>query len=330
MSRNFHRTCTLSLSGPGGKTIVRGGGSTDLAVQFAIESRTSQAPDQAQIVIYNASPATAAMVENEFTDITLSAGYDGNEGPIFYGSIVETQYGEKVDKFTTTVLRIYAAAFDKPYNQARVNTSLAAGCSPQDVVDTCVAAMQPFGINGSRIVGVDLSQPKFPRGVVLAGMARDYLREVALSAEATWNLDQGQVNVVGVNASYPGKPIVLSPSTGLVSQPIKRQLGVICSCLINPAIQLSTNIDLRSKVISSKYNLNNDPAGVLDTTMVGDFDSLNNATSIYRVLHIKTDGNTRGGDWEMELTLGVGNGLNFAQAAAAYDPNLGGYGQGHS
>ena len=329
MGRNFHRTVSLSLSGKGGQTVVRGGGD-GLAIQFAIESRTSQAPDQAQIVIYNASAATAAMVENEFTDIVLSCGYDGNEGPIFYGSIVETQFGERVANFTTTVLRIFAAAYDKPYNLARVSTSLAAGCSPQDIVDTCVAAMKPFGISGSRIVGVDLSQPKFPRGVVMAGMARDFLREVSLSAKATWNLDQGQVNVVGVNANYPGKPIVLSPSTGLVSQPIKRQLGVICSCLINPAIQLSTNIDLRSKVISPKYNLNNDPAGVLDTTMVGDFDSLANSTSIFRVLHMQTNGNTRGPEWETELTLGVGNGLNFAQAAASYDPNLGGYGQGHS
>ena len=324
MSQQFLRTCTLSLSGGSGDSlVVRGGGPTDLRVQFAVESRTTQAPDQCQIVITNPAPATVAKVQNEFTDIVLSAGYEDNSGQIFYGSIVETQYGEKVNDYTDTLLRIFAAAYDKPYNQGRISQSLAAGCSPQDIVDACVGVMAPYGITGSHVVGVDLSQPKFPRGVVLAGMARDYIREVALTARATWTLRDGKVNIIGANARDTGSTVVLSAKTGLIGQPILRQEGLIARCRINPAIQLSTNVQIDAQIVRPKFNLGNDQTGSLNPATTADYDIYNGAGSVFRVLHMQTNGDTRGEDWSTELTLGVGNVLNAAQGAMHLDPNLG-------
>ena len=324
MSQQFLRSCTLSLSGGGADAfVVKGGGPTDLKIQFAVESRTTQAPDQCQIVITNPSMTTVTKVQKEFTNITLAAGYEGNVSTIFYGSIIETQYGEKVNDFTDTLLRIFAAAWDRPYNQGKVSTSLAAGCTPQDIVNACVASMAPYGITGSNAVGVDLSQPKFPRGVVLAGMARDYLREVALSAGATWNLDGGKVNIVAANTLQPGTTIAIGPKTGLIGQPILRQDGIIVRCRINPAIQLSTNVRVDAKIVSPSFNLGNDQTGTLSPSTVSDYEIYKGAGPVFRVLHMQTNGDTRGGPWETELTLGVGNILNAAQLKLNYNSNLG-------
>lgn len=251
MSRQWLRKCRLEFAGGGG-LIVEGGKSDQLRVQFATESRTTQSPHQAQIIITNAAPATATKVQKEFTKLTLLAGYEeGNFGPIFTGNTIETQYGEKVNDFTDTLLRIWCSGWDDAYNQAKVSTTLAAGCTPQDIVNTCLQAMSPFGVTLGQVAGIDLSQPRFPRGVVLAGMARDYLREVAQTAGATHTINDGKLDIIGKNATLPDTGIVISAATGMIGQPILRQDGVIVRCRINPAIRVKKHRSVADQPVIS-------------------------------------------------------------------------------
>ena len=323
MSQQFLRSCTFSLSGGGADAlVVKGGGPTDLKIQFAVESRTTQAPDQCQIVITNPSMTTVTKVQKEFTNITLAAGYEGNVSTIFYGSIIETQYGEKVNDFTDTLLRIFAAAWDRPYNQGRSRPPLRLDAPRRT---SSMRAWRHGALWHHREQrGRRRSQPaQVSRGVVLAGMARDYLREVALSAGATWNLDDGKVNIVAANTLQPGATIAIGPKTGLIGQPILRQDGIIVRCRINPAIQLSTNVRVDAKIVSPSFNLGNDQTGTLSPSTVSDYEIYKGAGPVFRVLHMQTNGDTRGGPWETELTLGVGNILNAAQLQLNYDSNLG-------
>lgn len=316
--RNWLRACTLSLTGGGGDgKILTGGGPTDLRVSFQIESHTLQSPDLAQFVIFNPSRQTAVKVQKEFTDLVFSAGYEGNTGEIFKGSIVETQYGEKIDNFTTTLLRIWCANSDLAYSNARVNTSLAAGSTPQTIVDTCLQSLGQFGVTMGQVAGIDLSQPRFPRGIVLAGMARDFLREVALSKGATHTLSNGRLSIVGKDASVPGGPIVLSPSTGMIGQPIQRPEGIIVECLINPAIQVNTNIQIKSDIVSPSINGSPVLPNLTDrqTQLQNQLDPNGN----YRVLHSLINGDSRGDAWTMTLTtLGVSQQVNQTQAGLGY------------
>ena len=315
MSQQFLRTCSLSIGS--GSPVVTGGGPNQLRVQFAVESRVSQGPAQAQIMITNASPSTAAKLQKEHTTLTLSAGYESNSGPIFTGQIIETQYGEKVDDFTNTLLRIWCAGWDDAYNQAKVSTTLAAGSTPQNIVDTCLTAMAPYGVTMGQLAGVDLSTPAFPRGVTLAGMARDFLREVALSKGATHTVNNGKLDIVAKNASVQSSGIVISAATGMLGQPILRQDGVIVRCRINPALQVNTAVTVQANIISPNFELGSDLTGTLNTDTVADYQNRLSSTGQYRVLHLKTNGDSRGGPWETELTLlAQGTAPNAAQLQA--------------
>lgn len=320
MGQNFLRSCSLSLSGAsGGATIVNGGGETDLRVAFQVESHTLQSPDLAQFVIFNASQSTAAKVQKEFTEVSFSAGYASNVGQIFKGSIVETQYGEKVEGFTTTLLRIWWANSDLAYNQARVNQTLAAGHTPQDIVDTCLKAMQPYGVTMGQVLGVDLSQPRFPRGATLVGMARDYLREIAMTKGATYTLSNSQLSIIAKDAtiSSGNGPTVLSAQTGMLEQPIQRPEGVIVKCLINPAITVNSLVQIKSNIISP--SINGSPVLPDLTTQKGLLDNQLSSDGVYRVLHVQIDGDTRGPDWTMTLTtIGNGQKTNTVQAGLGY------------
>ena len=221
MTQNYLRACTLSLSDTSGAPaglVVTGGGPTDVRVVFEIESHTLQSPDVAQFTLFNVNAETAAKVQQEFKELIFTAGYEQNQGEIYRGSIVETQYGEKVDNFTTTLLRIWCANSDLAY-RAPVNKTLAAGSTHQTIVDTCLAAMQAAqpGFTMGQVVGVDLSAIKFPRGMVLAGMSRDFLRETCLSLGATYTLTGNKLTIIGKGSSGTNSSgVVLSAANGML------------------------------------------------------------------------------------------------------------------
>ncbi len=329
MGENWLRCCTLSLSGASGAAggiVLQYREGTDLSMDFEIESHTLQSPDVACFVLRNVSPATAAKVQKEFTEVVFSAGfleYQGNpnprEGEIFRGQIVETQYGEKVDNFTTTLLRVWCANSDLAY-RAPVSTALAADSTHQNIVDTCFKAMQAAqpGLTMGPVVGVNLSAFQFPRGLTLTGLARDYLRESCLSLGATWTLTGNKLTILAKDSPGTGSSgVVLSGESGMLGQPIQRVEGVIVSCLINPAIQLNTTVTIQSSVVAPQVTPNAIVPGSVDRQQ--QLSNQINADGEYRVIHMVTNGSTRGSDWTMKLTtIGVGSNINTTQAGLGY------------
>ena len=321
----FDRVCTLSLSGSSGAggTVIRYDESEGncLSMDFEIESHTLQSPSLACFVLKNVSAATAAKVQKEFTEITFTAGYRySSEGELFRGTIVETQYGEKTDNNTTTLLRIWCACSDLAYKHGRVNTSLGAGSTHKDIVDACLKGMQAAqpSLSMGSVVGVDLSAVRFPRGLTLAGLARDYLRETCLSLGATFTLFGNKLSILSTNAPGTGSSgVVLTPDTILGGPPIQRLDGVIVSCLINPAIDLNTTITIKGPIVSPNVTGNAIVPGSIDKQ--GQLANQLNAKGDYRVIHMLTRGSTRGPDWTMTLTtIGVGQNVNTTQAGLGY------------
>ena len=292
---NFLPVATLTAED--GTDLLQGG----LRLRFETISHTQQALGQANFIITNATPALVSSLA-EFKKVTLACGYKSGAAPgtIFSGTLTEYQYGER-EKNTDPLLRLWAADGDSAYNQAKVSTTLAAGSTPKDIVQKSLQAMQPHGISMGQVVGIDLSQPKFPRGYVLSGMVRDVLREVALSKGATWNLNSGKLNMIGKGAAVPGGPVILNGSTGMIGQPIQRIEGIIVRCLINSAITVDSNVQIDQKSIVQTQVLNADlqnQDGITQNLLA----SQGVTDGTYRVLRVKANGDTRGGIWEMELT----------------------------
>ena len=327
-------------SGPGAAggtgSGVAGGKTLDLSqlrCRFECVSRTTQELAAANIIVSNVGRSTYSQFGQEYTKITLSCGYEGGPtGIIFSGTITQVEYGEHENN-TDTLLRIWARDGDQASNQGVINTTLAKGSTPKDIVDRCLQAFAPFGVTMGQVVGVDLTAQKFSRAYPLAGLAREYMREVATSLGATWNINGGKLNLIAKGVQTPGSPIVLNANTGLVGWPIQTVQGIMVRSLINPAITVDCNIQLDAKSIAQTtvVNANVSQSGD-DAILKQNLEALGVNDGVYRVLYIKTTGDSRGRDWYMDLTCigsftGVGNinqvnaGLNVAPNAAGIGPS---------
>jgi hypothetical protein len=252
-------------------------------------------PNYATIKVYNLSDATARQVQKEFTQVRLQAGYEGGSyGVIFSGTIKMVRRGR--DNATDTYTEILAADGDMARNFGIVSTTLAAGSTQkQQVQATAKALGLPIGYTP------DLPAAALSRGKVLYGMARDRLNDIADTTNATWSIQNGQVQLTPLTSFVPGDAVVLTSNSGMVGLPEQTEDGIKVKALLNPQIKIGRLLQINNKSIQGAFlggqnlfaqgRLENLPGLLPKVTWDG----------FYRVYVSEFEGDTRGQPWYSNL-----------------------------
>lgn len=283
--RCWLRACSLVVGGDDGKGVEL----SELRITFKAKKCDVETPNSAEINVYNLSKDTASRIQREFTQVTLSAGYQGNVGLIFKGNIrqVRTWREGGVD----TVLEILAADGDRAYNFATVNTTLAAGSTPKDRVNVCQGSMSAKGVGAGHTP--DLGGQPLPRGKVMYGMARAYMRDEARDTDTDWSIQDGKMQMVPRKGYLPGEAVLLTHETGLVGTPEQTQEGITVRALLNPLLRIGGRIKLDNDSVKRMQSPLKFAAGQTAARLDDD--------GIYRILKVEFAGDTRGTDWYADM-----------------------------
>jgi len=287
-SEQFLRKCTLLISDNEGEGLDL----SQLRIKFSVKRSDTQTPNMAEIRIYNLEEETANLIKKEFSKVILQAGYESNFGVIFQGNIKQVYSGR--ENATDTFLDIIAGDGDLAYNFAIVNTTLAAGVGQSDQINAAISSMNDKGVSAGNVS--NSSNVKLPRGKVMFGMARDYLKQSAETTNTTWSIQDGKVQFVPVASYLSGEAVVLTAKTGMIGTPVQTNEGVNIKCLLNPKLKIGGRVQLDNENIARlKINLlvpgspANIPAPITDD-------------GVYYVLIIEYQGDTRGQEWYSTIT----------------------------
>ena len=294
--RCWLRACSLVVGGNSGSGLDL----SELRITFKTKKGDLETPNSAEINVYNLSEATASRIQREFTQVALSAGHVGNSGLIFRGNIrqVRTWRENGVD----TVLAILAADGDRAYNFATVNTTLAAGSMPADRVRVCQGSMAAKGTEAGYTP--DLGGQALPRGVVMYGMARQYMRDEAQNTGTDWSIQDGKVQMVPRKGYLPGQAVLLTHETGLIGTPEQTQEGITVRSLLLPNLRIGGRIKLDNKSVKRMQSPLKMAAGQTAPRLDDD--------GVYRILKVEFSGDTRGNDWYADmLCVGVDDTLRI-------------------
>ena len=263
---------------------------SNLRITFKTKKGDAETPNSAEINVYNLSDETASKIRNEFTQVFLSAGYVNNVGLIFQGNIRQVRIWREngVDK----ILAILAADGDKAYNFATVNKTLAAGSRPADRVNVCQESFKNKGAGNA--YAPDPGGEALPRGKVMYGMARKYMRDEARDTDCEWSFQDGKMQMVKKSGYLPGEAVVLTSETGLVGSPEQTQDGVTLKCLLNPRLKVGGRIKLDNASIKEAQTQIGKAGGEQPPALDSD--------GFYRIIKIDYTGDTRGNDWYAEIT----------------------------
>lgn len=264
---------------------------SELRCKFSVKRSDTMTPNVADIRVYNLEENTAIRIRDEFRNVILQAGYEGNYGVIFKGNIKQVIIGR--ESATDTFIDIIAGDGDRAYNFAVVNATVAAGATQRDVVNTAVQSMNSKGVTEGHIG--DMPTAQLPRGKVMFGNARNFLRDVADMTDKSWSIQDEKVTFVPKKSYLPGERVVLTSKTGMIGTPQQTNEGVNVKCLLNPNIQIGGRVEIDNRSIERlKINLSvpNSPANIPAPLT---------ADGVYYVLVAEHEGDTRGVPWYTNL-----------------------------
>jgi hypothetical protein len=267
-----------------------------LRFTFHIARGDVETPNSARIRVYNVSDDTAHQAgSKEFNRVVIQAGYDGNYGVIFDGSIVQARKGRETP--TDTYLDITAADGDMAYNFAVVNTTLAAGSVAADQVQVCTQAMAQFDVSTGYTP--PMTTNRLPRAKVMFGMARNYMRAVADTQQMLWSIQDGKLQMVPSTSYVPGTIPVINAATGMIGMPQQTQNGINVKMLLNPMVRIGGLIKLdNSSIQKTDYSLRlGDQAENANAQLQNKI----NGDGLYYVMTNSQSGDTRGNDWYTEV-----------------------------
>jgi hypothetical protein len=314
MPKQYLRKISLVVGSPGGQALDL----SDLQFKFQVRRGDFQTPNSATIRVYNLSDQTVKKLQTkEFSQLVLQAGYEGNYGTIFNGTIKYKYKGHEsaIDSY----LDLVAADGDSAYNFAVINTSLAAGSKPEDHLSAISSAMETYGVTKDD-TQPPLSTNTLPRGKVMYGMARDYARVLAQSNGSTWSIQDSKLQLILQTSYRPGDPIVLTSASGLIGFPEQTQNGIRIKTLLNPSIKIGTRVQIDNASVQL-FHFDLSIPGQVTNTLVPKLDD----DGMYKVLVSEHSGDTRGNPFYTDLVcIGVnasipaGSPLIFKQAVAPY------------
>jgi hypothetical protein len=295
-SQQFGRVFQLVISTGQGAGIDL----SQLHCKFAIKRSGIMTPNVADIRVYNADLAALGYQLKDFTKIVLQAGYASNYGVIFQGNIKQSFYGR--ESSTDTFIDFIAGDGDQAYNYSIVNTTIAKGSTQADHLNAAFASLAKNGVTQGYVntVPVGASTPALPRGKVMYGTSRDYVRQIANSSNCVWSIQNQQIVYIPQASYLPGTAIVLSSKTGMIGTPQQTIDGINAKCLLNPGLKCHGRVQIDNKSIQ-QYKLNQFVPGSPANTPV----PLTN-DGFYYILVAEHEGDNRGLPWYTNLVcLGI-------------------------
>lgn len=293
MSTLYGRRISLTFAAGDGHAVDM----SELHVQFSVRQFEAMTPNMLDVRIFNVSLGTALRLRSEFDRVIIQAGYDGQFGTLFEGSIVQTRRG-RVSPVDTYV-DVTAFDADQGHNFAVVNKTLAAGATPSDVHKCLLDSMTPYGVTEG--FTDTLSGPTLPRGRAIYGMARDHLRDLADGTGCNWNLKDGKLNFVSETGYLPGETVILNSTTGMIGLPQQTQEGIMVRTLLNPNLKINSlikidNASIQQARIDILLNGAQTPQQALNLPDISQSDG------VYQILALDHNGDTRGQSWYSEIT----------------------------
>jgi hypothetical protein len=313
MSRQWLRAWKLEAAG---KTF-----SGDLRVVFVCKSWIVGVPNNGTFTLYNLNKDSAASIQSLAKSggggtVTFSAGYRDNIGVIFSGKVIQVNLGKANATDTTTT--IYATSDDTTHNIAHVNTTLKAGSTGLDIYNTLLKASP--GMQAGNIPTQALQALKYPRSVTMFGPVRHFFRTLATSVGGDFHYDaiNPQIHITQKNDPGKGSPIVLNSDTGMVGLPAQTGSGINVRCLLNPAIQKNSIVQIDQKSIQriTPFLTIGRPTSLQNLNEPGfsQFRGDISADGTYRVLSVEDVGDSRGDPWFTQANcLAVGGNATESQ-----------------
>jgi len=247
----FNRKAELTFGPYGGEGVLV----TGLDMEFDIEKTSQSSVNKGKIIVYNLNPDNRAILASQDIFCKFAVGYAWGEelGELFKGSLSKSITVKQGNDFVST---LEIGDGQKELKESNVDKSYSPGIDLKSALGDVVKSIGlPIGKNQAE-------SESFQHGLVLSGNSKKQMDKLTKKQGLEWSIQDGEIQILKPNSDTGEESILLTPSTGLIGSPTKREEGLEIKSLIipkalNPGRKLrignTKDTDGDYKIIKSHY-----------------------------------------------------------------------------
>ena len=189
---------------------------TKLFTQFDVEKTSEKKPNKTRIQITNLNETSRSTLEQKNVIVRLEAGYGDQLDELFIGNIGKG-WSERSNHDWVT--NIEAGDGQDAFKSAQINTTLGPGVNTKQVLETLATAL---GKGIGAIKGV-IETDIFQNGITLTGDVEARIDEITDKMGLEWSIQDDKLQVLPPDVPSEEIGILLTPETGLLGSPVRRE-----------------------------------------------------------------------------------------------------------
>lgn len=207
-------------------------GNAPAQIKFTIDQTPNALISYAEITIYGLSRERRAAIYQEYTEVSLVAGYFDRYAQIFRGNIRNVEIGREGPE---SYVKLFCYSGGKAWDEAIVNQSFGPNTPQLDIIR---AVAETFGLP-VEIVGDFSALPRAIKGrTIPATSSKLVMMSLAREHGFDWQIRNNRLTIVKHGAQRPGaEPVIYSPSRGLIGSPQITAKGVDVKVLLDSSIK---------------------------------------------------------------------------------------------
>lgn len=219
-----------------------------LNIRFVVDQTPNAERSYAEITVFGLNRESRSSIYEQFTTVTLKAGYGDYYGAIFNGTIENIEIGRDG---TDVYLKMFCQSGAETWESARISQSFGPNTPQKEIIQ---AVAQTFGFP-VEFVGDFSTLPRALKGRTLDRDSKSAMRQLSDSFEFDWFVSNGQMLIVKDGAQRPSAvPYRYSPATGLIGSPEITQKGVDIEVLLNGLIRPYDLYTVESETAALTFN----------------------------------------------------------------------------
>jgi len=251
MDRLWQRHIAVTIGTRGGEAVKFDG----LRIIFQVEKTSESTANTAKISVYNLSGKGRALVEKEKAIVILEVGYGDSIEQLFYGDVTRAYISRQGPDWVTTM---ECGDGSQALRSVHIDKSYAPGTDLKQVIRDVAQSIVDKGevVMGS-LLGIE--SDKAQGGISLSGRSKTILDELTAKQGLEWSVQDNVLQILPKNQDSGLQAVLLTPETGLVGSPVKREveggLGVEFKALIQPRLVPGRLVRIESREVEGDYKL---------------------------------------------------------------------------
>jgi hypothetical protein len=218
-------------------------------MKFEIEQTSNRGTNKAKVELFNLSPLQRGVLEQPGAFLTITAGYVGNVGLLFQGSIAKQGVSTKLvppNRITT----VTAGEGELEIQGTEIRESFGAGVTNRQIIER-VAALMGLGIKDAALIPL----LTYGLGQAYASRADLVLDQIVRDIGAAWSIQAGQIQILTGEQATTDDVILIRKDSGLIGAAAPTKDAVEFTSLLQPPLRPGRKVQVESLDVTGLFRL---------------------------------------------------------------------------